>query len=40
VKTVVTFDSYRTKSLEDFDALVQFLGDEVVPNFAMFSLRC
>jgi hypothetical protein len=28
-------------SLEDFDALVQLLGDEVVPNFAMSpSLRC
>jgi hypothetical protein len=24
-------------SLEDFDALVQLLGDEVVPNFAMSS---
>ena len=27
-------------SLEDFDALVQLLGDEVVPNFAMSSRRC
>jgi hypothetical protein len=27
-------------SLEDFDALAQLLGDEVVPNFAMSSRRC
>jgi hypothetical protein len=40
VKTVVTSDSYYRMSLQDFDALVQFLGDEVVPNVAMFSLRC
>jgi hypothetical protein len=27
-------------SFEDFDALVQLLGDDVVPNFTMSGLRC
>jgi hypothetical protein len=31
--------AYRM-SLEDFDALVQLLGDDVVPNFTMSGRRC